>query len=108
VVELEGPAVSAGSVSGALPGVPVAVTVSPAEFSEDGLVVYTADPARNNRVEPASAGNGWNKLKFVLDPERVKQLAVLETPNASNRFNHLAVRNDSRRCSMILIDWTTR
>lgn len=108
VVEVDGQSVSVGTLSGALPGMPISFTVSPAEFREDGLVVYTADPARNNQVELPSAGNGWNRLKFVLDPERVHEITVLESPNASNRFSHLALRADARRCFMLLIDWKTR
>lgn len=108
VVELDGRAVSVGALSGVLPGVPVNLTITPAEFGEDGLMVYTTDAKQHNRVEPPSASNGWNKLTFVWDPERVRQLAVLESPNASNGFNRLALRSDARRCSMIFIDWTTR
>jgi hypothetical protein len=108
VVELDGRNVSVGSLNGGLPGVPVNVTVSPAEFSDHGLVVYVTDPKRNNRVEPPSAANGWNQINYVWDPERVRQVAILETPNASNRYSRLAVRNDARRCSMMFIDWVAR
>jgi hypothetical protein len=108
VVEFDGQSVSVGTLSGTLPGLPISFTVSPAEFSGDGLVVYTADPARNNQVEPPSAHNGWNRLKFVWDPDRVHEITVLESPNASNRFSHLALRADARRCFMLLIDWKTR
>jgi hypothetical protein len=105
---MDGRTASLGSLSGALPGAPVSLTITPAEFVDDGLVVYTNDPARNNRVEPPSAGNGWNKIKFVWDPERVQQISVLESPNESNGFSRLALRSDARKCSMILIDWTLR
>jgi hypothetical protein len=108
VVELDGRSVSVGSVSGTLPGVPVAVSVSPAEFEGDGLVVYTLDAGRNNRVEAANATNGWNKVKWVWDPERVKEISILEPPNASNGFNRLAFRSDARRTSMVWIDWRVR
>jgi hypothetical protein len=108
VVEVDGRSASLGALTGALPGVPVAVTVEPAEFSDDGLVVYTTDASRNNRMEPASARNGWNKIHYVWDPERVRQIAVLESPNPSNRFSRLALRSDARRCSMIVIDWVAR
>jgi hypothetical protein len=108
IVELDGRSASIGSISGALPGVPVSVNVTPAEFGEDGLMVYTTDASRHNRVEPPSAGNGWNKVTYVWAPERVREIAVLESPNPSNNFNRLAVRSDGRRCSMLLIDWSLR
>jgi len=108
VVELDGHTVSIGNLSGGLPGVPVNVTISPAEFADHGLVVYTTDPKRHNRVEAPNAGNGWNQIKYIWDPERVRQVEVLEAPNPSNKFSRLAVRNDARRCSMMLIDWVTK
>jgi hypothetical protein len=108
VVELDGRAASIGSLSGALPGMPVAVSISPAEFEGDGLIVYTLEAGRNNRTEPASAANGWNKVKWVWDPARVHEIAILESPNASNGFNRLAFRSDARRTSMVWIDWRAR
>jgi len=108
VVELDGKSASVGSVSGALPGVPVTVTISPAEFEGNGLVVYTTEAARNNRVEPASAANGWNRVTWVWDPSRVAEISVLEPPNASNNFGRLAFRSDARRMSMVWIDWRAR
>jgi len=107
VVEFDGKSVSVGSLSGALPGLPITFTVSPAEFREDGLVVYTADPARNNQIELPSDHNGWNRVKFIWDPEHAHEIKVLEPPNASNRFSHLALRADARRCYVLLIEWQT-
>jgi len=108
VVELVGKSASVGSISGALPGVPVVVTISPAEFGSNGLVVYTTDLARNNRVEPASAANGWNRVTWMWDPARVAEISVLEPPNASNGYGRLAFRSDARRTSMVWIDWRAR
>jgi hypothetical protein len=105
VVEFEGRSVSVGSLTGSLPGVPVNFTVLPAEFANGGLVVYTNDARLNLHVEPPSAANGWNRITYIWDPERVRQIAVLETPNPSNRFSHLALRSDARRVSMLVIDW---
>jgi hypothetical protein len=106
VVELEGRTPSVGSLSGALPGVPVHVTVLPAEFGDGGLVVYTSDPKLHNHVEPPSSATGWNRITYVWDPERVRQISVLEAPNPSNRFSHLALRSDARHLSLLVIDWT--
>src|SRR4051794_1325080 len=108
VLELDGKAATIGSISGALPGVPVNLSVTPAEFGDDGLLVYTTDPKLQNRVEPPSAGNGWNKITFLWDPERVRQIEILEPPNQSNSFSRLALRSEARRCSMLFINWTVR
>jgi len=81
------------------------VAVYPAEFKDDGLVVYMTDASRHNRTEPAGPLTGWNRLLFVWDPERVKQITVLEAPNASNQFARMALRNDRRSCSVIVVDW---
>jgi hypothetical protein len=108
IVELDGRSASVGSLNGALPGAPVNLSITPAEFGPDGLVVYTTDASRHNRMEAPSMGTGWNRVTFVWDPERVRQISVLEAPNPNNGFNRLALRNDARRCSMILIDWTLR
>jgi hypothetical protein len=70
--------------------------------------VYTTDSKLDKHVEAPSARNGWNRITYIWDPERVRQIAVLEQPNASNRFSHLALRSDARRCSMLVIDWAAR
>jgi hypothetical protein len=108
VIELDGRQSSVGSVNGALPSVPVTLSIKPAEFTKDGLVVYTSDATRHNRVEFPNAANGWNKTTFVWDPERVKQIEVLESPNQANGFNRLALRSGAKRTSMLIIEWTAR
>jgi hypothetical protein len=109
VVEIDGSRSSIGSMTGALPGgVAISFRVSPAEFTSDGLIVYTNDAARNGRVEPAGRGNGWNRTQFEWAPDRAKQLAVLEAPNPSNQFNRIALRNEGRGCSVVVIDWTVQ
>jgi hypothetical protein len=69
-------------------------------------MVYTSDAARNGRGEPASTANGWNATRYRWEPERVRAIAVLEAPNPSNDFKRLVLRNDSRNCSVILIEWS--
>ena len=108
VIELEGNHASNGSVSGALPGVPVAIRAVPAEFSREGLVAFTADALRTGRPEAPSAGNGWNALHFKFDGERARQLVVLEAPNRANEFKRLVLRNDGRDCPVVVVDWTVQ
>jgi hypothetical protein len=106
VVEIEGSRPTVGSLTGELPGLNVAMRISPAEFVAGGLVVYTADRAAARRTEPASKANGWNATRFEWDPERARQVVVLESPNASNEYKRLALRSDARNCSVIVVDWS--
>jgi hypothetical protein len=108
VVEVDGSQASVGVLAGALPGVPVSIRVSPAQFTLEGLVVYTADASRNGRSEPASAVNGWNRTRFEWDPQRSREIAVLEWPNPSNQYKRLALRNDARSCAVIVIEWNAQ
>jgi hypothetical protein len=108
VVEIEGSHASIGSISGGLPGMPVTLRISPAEFSSRGLTVHSGDPSINNRREAASAANGWNATFFQWEPDRARELVVLEAPDPSNEFKRLVVRNDARTCSVIVVDWTVR
>jgi hypothetical protein len=107
VVEFDGSSATVGSLTGALPGVASKLAVFPAEFKDDGLVVYVTDASRHNRSESPSPSTGWNRLRYEWDPQRVEQITVLEAPNASNQFSRLALRNDRRSCSVIVVDWWT-
>jgi hypothetical protein len=108
VIEVDGAHVSIGSLSGALPGVPVSLNVLPAEFTRDGLIAFTADPLKSERREAPAKSNGWNAMHFKFDDGRARQLVVLEAPNASNDFKRLALRNDSRDCSVVVVDWSVK
>jgi hypothetical protein len=105
VIEMDGSRVSLGSLTGALPGLPLALRIMPAEFSRDGLTVFTTDLLRDNKTEPPAKSNGWNGLHFKVDASRVRELVVLETPNAANDYKRLVVRNDGRPYSVVLVDW---
>jgi hypothetical protein len=108
VVEIEGTRASIGSLSGSLFGVPVVVHVWPAEFTRDGLAVYTGNTAERGRKEPPSKATGWNPVNFQFDPVRAQELVVLEAPNRVNDFNRLVLRNDARACPIIVVDWTVQ
>jgi hypothetical protein len=109
VVEIDGSRASVGTLSGSLPGgVPLTVRAWPAEFGSNGIVVFTSDAARHNRREPPNTGNGWNQTTFEWDPQRVVQLALVETPSAANDFRRLVLRYNGRKCPVIFIEWTVR
>ena len=106
IVEIAGGTASVGSVSGALNGTPAEFRILPAEFTRDGLSIYTPDGTLHGRTEPASIGNGWNPVTFEFDPVRVKELVVLEAPSRLNGFKRLTLRCDSRSCPVVVVDWT--
>jgi hypothetical protein len=106
VVEIDGSHPSLGSLAGALPGLPVALRVLPGEFSRGGLIVYTTDRGRAGKSERPSKSNGWNATEFRLDDTRARQVVILETPNRSNDFKRLVLRNDGRDLPVVLIDWS--
>jgi hypothetical protein len=108
VVEIEGTRASIGSLSGSLSGVPAVFHVWPAEFTRDGLAVYTGNTADRGRKEPASKSTGWNSVNFQFDPVRAGELVVLEAPNRGNDFNRLVLRNDARACPIVVVDWTVQ
>jgi hypothetical protein len=108
VVEIEGARASIGTLTGSLSGVPVVVRVWPAEFTRDGLAVYTGNTAERGRKEPPSKATGWNPVNFQFDPVRAQELVVLEAPNRVNDFNRLVLRNDARACPIIVVDWTVQ
>jgi hypothetical protein len=108
VVEIEGTHATIGSLSGSLSGVPAVFRVWPAEFTHDGLQVYTGDNAVRGRKEPPSKANGWNQVDFQFDPVRAQELVVLEAPSRVNDFNRIVLRNDARACPIIVIDWTAQ
>jgi hypothetical protein len=105
-VEFDGSRVSTGTLSGALPGVPVVWHVWPAAFDRDGLRVFAGEAARSQIVETPSKTNGWNRVQFEFDPARASELVILEAPNRSNEYKRMVVRNDARNCPVIIVDWT--
>lgn len=107
VIEIDQGKANMGVLRGALPGQPVEIRVHPAEFGPSGLVAYTADSAAR-RQEPPAQNNGWNATRFDWDPERARDLSILEAPNPSNEYKRLVLRSDTRGYSVILVEWTLR
>lgn len=106
VLTIDGSRSSAGSLIGELPGAPVQIGVYPAQMSEQGLKIFSANPAlrRASRVEPPSASNGWNPTEWVYDEKAVRDVWVEEAPERGAP-KRLVLRVGGRRLSMIVIEW---
>ena len=104
-LSLSGRQASAGVATGEFPGVPVRVSVHPADLSGRGLTVYSMSN-RPGREAPGPQ-NGWNATTYSQDARRAGELLVLESPGAQNSWKKIVLRNDSRDISVIVIDWKT-
>lgn len=109
VLELQEGRASTGSLTSALPGVPVDLRVYPAEFIGDVLTFYTSDPRyRTPTAEAPSAFNGWNKAQYVWDPAKAQQIVVLERPGPANGWRRLRLRSQLPRLALLMVEWRTR
>ncbi|MBK5293456.1 MAG: hypothetical protein JJE04_17505, partial [Acidobacteriia bacterium] len=104
---IDGRRTSMGNVNGVLPGVPVRVSVYPAEFSSGGLVVFSgnAKHARGNVVEPRSAQNGWLQTRYLYDAGRAGEVAISEPPGSGNQSQHLQIRSTGKAVPVLVIEW---
>jgi len=96
---------SVGVLSGALPGVPVKVSLQPAELLDGGIAVYSKDPDRPGASQPPSAWNGWNVVVQDWDPKRVAEVSVVEPPGPGNNWKRLVLRNGNRNVSVFVVNW---
>jgi hypothetical protein len=105
-VTIQAKRASTGNITGALPGVPVNISVYPAEFSTGGLSVYSAKPSHqgNNSVEARSAQNGWLQLRYLYDPARAGDAQVASAPSSANNQT-IQLKAGSRPVSVIVIAW---
>jgi len=105
VIEIEGSSTTVGSLTGTLPGISVNLRIMPAKFDRDVLLVFSNDASLRDKTEPPGPLNGWNRLRFVWNPDEVARLSVLEQPRGDNQFSRLVLRNEGRPCEVILVDW---
>lgn len=107
VLTLDAGRPSAGRVSGTLPGVPVRVIVYPAEFTADGLTVFSRDAAHSGgRAEAPAPVNQFTRTTFVFDPARAQAVDLVEAPALRNGWSRLSIRANSSAVSVIFIEWT--
>ena len=97
---------SVGVLNGRLPGVPVKVTVHPAELLDKGIAVYSKDGDQSGRTEQSANWNGWNVVIFHdWDPKKVAEAEVVEAPGPANNWKRLVVRNGNHSASVLVVDW---
>jgi hypothetical protein len=105
VISISPSGASVGVLSGTLPGVPVKVSVQPAELLDGGIAVYSKDPDRPDASQPPSAWNGWKVVVQDWDPKRVAEVNVVEPPGPGNNWKRLVLRNGNRNVSVFVVNW---
>jgi hypothetical protein len=96
---------SSGVVNGRLPGVPVKISLEPAELVDVGIAVYTKDRKRLATGETPGAWNGWTVVFYDWDPKRISEVNVVEAPGPANDWKRLVLRNGNRNASVLVVDW---
>ncbi|MEZ5403168.1 MAG: hypothetical protein R2729_26040 [Bryobacteraceae bacterium] len=106
-VTINGRTASTGNVNAALPGVPVRLSVYPAEFTSAGISVFSANQrhASGDVTEGRSARNGWMNLKYVYDTERARDAAVGAGPAEGDGYKRITIRGGSRPVAAVVIEW---
>ena len=104
-VQILGTRASRGNITGGLPGVPVRVRVYPAELTQEGLRVFTADPKSITAPEAAGSQNGWNRTVYVLNPRQAGDISIVEAPGPQNAWNRLTLRAERNDHSIIVLRW---
>jgi hypothetical protein len=98
---IDGRRASTGSVTAALPGVPVRVSAYPAEIAGGGLSVFTAT-ARG--AEGRSAQTGWMNTAFVADAARARDVLIAEGPTMASPAR-MVLRSGERPVTAVLVEW---
>ncbi len=96
-----------GSLYGKLPGVPVTISVYPAEFAGSGLVIYSGQPEHANGVaaEEPGPGNAFSRTTYQYDLERAKAVEVVLAPREANNWNTLSFRAAKGQLTVVVVDW---
>jgi hypothetical protein len=96
---------SSGVLSGTLPGVPVKISLQPAELVDGGIAVYSKDPERSGDDQRPSAWNGWRVEVHDWDPKRIAEVSLVEPPGPANNWKRLVLRNGNRNVSVFVVNW---
>ncbi len=104
-IQILGNRVSQGQITGGLPGAPVRVQVFPAQFIQEGLRIFTADPRSVSPPEAPGVQNGWNRTVYVLNPAKAGEISILEAPGQQNAWNRLTLRVERGEHAIIVLRW---
>ncbi len=104
-IQILGNRASPGQITGALPGTPVRVHVLPAEMTQEGVRIFTANPKSIGAPEAPGAQNGWNRTEYVLNPRRAGEITLVEAPNQQNGWNRLVLRAERGDHSILVLKW---
>jgi hypothetical protein len=104
-MQIFGDHASLGHLTGALPGEPVHVRVFPAELTNDGLRIFTADVKWNSAPEAPGAQNGWNRTTYVLNPRQASDIRIVETPDQRSSWKHMTLRAEHADHAIIVLSW---
>ncbi|MEZ5351720.1 MAG: hypothetical protein R2762_03725 [Bryobacteraceae bacterium] len=106
-VTIDGRRASAGNVNAALPGVPVRLSVYPAEFTSSGISVFSANPRHSSGdvVEGRSARNGWMNTRYVFDTDRARDVQLAASPGEQEGYRNITLRGGTRPVAAVVIDW---
>lgn len=106
-VTINGRSASAGTVNNALPGVPVRLSVYPAEFTSTGISVFSSNQrhASGDVSEGRSARNGWMNTRYVYDTDRARDAQLGAGPGEGDGYKRITLRGGSRPVAAVVIDW---
>ena len=98
---------SSGVLNGRLPGVPVKISLQPAELMDSGgIAVFSRDLDRSGAGEQPNTWNGWNVVVYHdWDPKKVAEVNVVEAPGPGNNWKRLVLRNGNRNASVVVVNW---
>jgi hypothetical protein len=81
------------------------VQVFPSELVQEGLRIFTADPASIAPTEAPGAQNGWNRTVYVLNPRKAGDIVIPEAPGPQNAWNRIVLRAERGDHSIIVLRW---
>lgn len=90
---------STGVLNGRLPGVPVKISLEPAELVDGGIAIFSKENM------PPTAWNGWSIFFYEWDPKRIAEVNVVEPPGPANDWKRLVLRSGKRNVSVVVVDW---
>ena len=104
-IQIQGNHASQGHLTGGLPGAPVRIQVFPAEMTQEGLRLFTAEPKLIGAPEAPGAQNGWNRTAYILNSRQAGDISIVEAPGQQNSWNRLVLRAERGEYSVVVLRW---